>query len=476
MMKGALNILVFLTLILTALHDVSGQNLYEVSPLDINTDGKELAPSLFNGSLVFSSDRRNEVFVKYTDLNGEPLTDLYISSRKDNGKFTNPKLFSKNLTSKFFEGPAAFSSDGRTVYFTKNIEGSYDRKEQPVMTFGIFVSELKDGEWTKPVAFPYNGNNCNTGYPCVSDDGQTMLFCSDDSAGFGGFDIYLSRLEDGRWTTPQNLGNAVNTDKNEVFPFLHKSGRLYFASRGHNGRGDMDLYYTRETSEGWLKPVPMQEPFNSESDDYGLIMNNKMDTAFFVTDRLSSPDIFMALLSVPVFNDCQEQEENNYCYVFYESNNSEMDTTAFAYEWDFGDSSKARAIQAEHCYQAPGVYDVELNVIDKLTGEQFFSQASYTLEVEKIEQPYILVSASAPEGEKLLFDASESYYRDIKIDNYYWNFGDGSMAVAEKAEHIYEAPGVYTVILGVTGMDGNGVLLNECVSHKVTVIKADDKN
>lgn len=452
-----------------------GQEIYETVPLDINTGGKELAPAFYGEGIVFASDRRNEVFVKYTDLNDEPLTDLYISTRKENGKFTSPRLFSKNLSSRLFEGPATFSHDGKTVYYTRNIEGSYDRKEQPVMTFGIFISELVNGEWTRPVAFQFNSNNSNTGYPCLSEDGLTMMFCSDDSSGYGGFDIYRTRFENGRWTEPENLGEVVNTTGNEVFPFIHESGRVYFSSRGHNDRGDLDIYYTREASDGWIQPVPLQEPFNTGSDDYGIILNQSMDTAFFVTDRLSTPDIFMASLTIPVFSDCSEQEENNYCYIFYESNNSEMDTTSFAYEWDFGDGTKARDLKVEHCYKDPGVYDIELNVIDKLTGEQFFSQASYTLEVKKIEQPYILTADSVTVGAELIFDAGETYYDDMETDNYYWNFGDGSMETGEIAGHIYEAPGTYTVTLGISGRDDNDVVIKECVSRKVTVIGAGDR-
>jgi len=475
-MRESLKIPGIIALFTLAGLSASGQDLYEIRPLEINTDGKELAPAFYQGGLVFCSDRRREMFVKYTDLSDEPVTDLYIAGQKGNGKFNHPRLFSKKLASKLFEGPAVFSNDGKTVYFTRNIEGSYNRKEQPLMTFGIFISELVNGEWSNPVDFPYNSNRHNTGYPSISKDGLTMLFCSDDSTGLGGFDIYLSKFENGRWTTPQNLGSVINTDKNEVFPFIHESGRVYFSSRGHNSSGDLDIYYSRETNEGWLKPVALGAPFNTERDDYGIIMNEAMDTAFFVTDRLSSPDIFMASLTAPTFSDCPGQEANNYCYVFYESNNAEMDTTAFAYEWKFGDGSRARALKAEHCYKEPGIYDIELNVIDKLTGEEYFSQASYVLEVEKIEQPYITVADTAVAGEKILLDGTESYFRDFDINNYYWNFGDGSLGVSEEAEHIFEAPGTYNVILGVTGSDINGVMLKECVSRKITIIRASDIN
>ncbi len=96
--------------------------------------------------------------------------------------------------------------------------------------------------------------------------------------------------------------------------------------------------------------------------------------------------------SIPTFTDCKPQEENEYCYVFYEPNNNELDTTVLAYEWDLGDGTKIRKLKAEHCYSKTGNYLVQLNVVDLLTNQVALNQASDSFLVEDIEQPYITAS------------------------------------------------------------------------------------
>ncbi len=104
---------------------------------------------------------------------------------------------------------------------------------------------------------------------------------------------------------------------------------------------------------------------------------------------------------MPTFIDCKPQEENEYCYVFYEPNNNELDTTVLAYEWDLGDGTKIRKLKAEHCYSKTGTYLVQLNVIDLLTNEVALNQASDSFLVEDVEQPYITAADTIMTGQEL---------------------------------------------------------------------------
>jgi hypothetical protein len=345
------------------------QNYFSAHRLSFNTSSKELAPAFYNKGIVFCSNKKNDVILSYTDLSNNPLTNLYMVEQKKPGKFDNPRLFSKELTTLLFEGPATFSRDGKTIYFTRSINTSIGirNRQREDTTFGIFSANLVNGQWINIVPFRFNRPEYNTGYPCLSDDGTRLFFCSDKSDGLGGFDIYISKLENGLWGKPENLGKNVNTAGNEVFPFLHSDGMLYFASRGHKPGGDLDIYRTAFVDGAWQTPEPLGEPFNTAFDDYGLILNAAMDTGYYVTDRSGTPDIFMATSTIPTFTECKKQEENDYCFVFYEPNNNDLDTTAFAYQWDLGDGTLIRALEAEHCFARPDTYLVQLNVIDKLT-------------------------------------------------------------------------------------------------------------
>jgi hypothetical protein len=454
---------------------VYSQNHYTVRRLPFNTMAKELAPAFYQDGLVFCSDRKQDFLMSYTDLENNPLTNLYQAEQKKPGKFENPRLLSKELTTFLFEGPSTFSKDGKTIYFTRTIDVSVSlrNRNRQDTTFGIFSAELSGGAWTNLTQFRFNRPDYNTGYPCLSDDGTLLFFCSDAPGGFGGFDIYVSKLENGRWGQPKNLGAGVNTPKNEVFPFIHGSGRLYFASRGHNQRGDLDLYFTVAINGEWQKPQPMTEPFNSKSDDYGLIMNAASDTGYFVSNRSGSADIFSAWSNLPTFLHCPDQQENDYCFVFYEPNNNEVDTTTFAYEWDLGDGTVIRALEAEHCFAKPGSYLVQLNIVDKLSREVLLSQASHTFIVEKIEQAYIQSPETVSVGEEINFNGNESYLKDFTIDNYYWDYGDGYRTVGTASAHRFVYPGTYNVILGVTDKNDNPdePVRRSCVTRKIVVVK-----
>jgi PKD repeat protein len=451
-----------------------GQSYYEVTRLSFNTKSKELAPAFYQNGLVFCSDRRNDLLISYTDLNNNPLTNLYQADQKKSGKVESPRLMAKELTSFLFEGPSTLSRDGKTIYFTRtmDISVSFRNRQRKDTTFGIFSAELINGKWTNLNQFNFNNSAYKTGYPYLSDDGRQLFFCSDAPGGFGGFDIYVSHLENGRWGKPENLGANVNTSKNEVFPFLHLGERLYFASRGHNQRGDLDIYFTVNIDGLWQKPVPLAEPFNTTNDDYGLIMNASADTGYFVSDRAGSADIFAAYSTFPVYPNCPVQAEDDYCYVFYEPNNNELDTIAFAYEWDMGDGTLIRALEAEHCFARPDTYLVQLNIVDKLTKEVLLSQATYSFVVEKPEQPYIQAPDTVLVGEETGFNGQESHFKDFTISNYYWDFGDGFRASGVDVRHRFAFPGTYQLKLGVTGQNSSTLNADQknCVMRRIVVV------
>lgn len=451
------------------------QDHFTVRKLSFNTPSKELAPAFYQNDLVFCSDRKSEFLLSHSDLNNNQFTNLYLSEQKKPGKFEHPRLMSKELTTVLWEGPATFSRDGKTIYFTRSIDVSmsFRNRQREDTTFGIFSAEWNRGEWTNLTQFRFNRPDYNTGYPYLSDDGKQLFFCSDAPGGQGGYDIYVSNLENGRWGPPVNLGNLINTDNNEVFPFLHSSGRLYFASRGHHQRKDLDIYYTVYMDGAWQEPVALTEPFNSPHDDYGLILNSAADTGYFVSDRSGSADIFSAYSDIPSFAHCPDQQENDYCYVFYEPNNNEVDTTTFAYEWDLGDGTIIRALEAEHCFARPDTYQVKLNIIDKLSGEMMANQADYSFVVAKIEQAYIQGPETVSTGEEILLDGKETYLRDFTIDNYYWDYGDGFRDSGLETRHRFTFPGTYQLTLGVTHRknDRNEPDRNSCITRKIHVVK-----
>jgi hypothetical protein len=450
------------------------QKFFSVRKLSFNGPlTQEFGPTIYKNGIVFCSDRRNKILFKSTDLLNYNNTNLYWSEQKKQGKFGNAQEFAKELTTQYHEGAATFSKDGKTIYFTRSMDvtkkvGNSLRGDTAL---GIFSSEYVNGEWTTPKQFPYSRLNINTAFPCLSEDGRQLFFCSTDPRGYGNYDIYVSEIVNGQPRNPVNLGPKINTPANDGYPFLHKSGRLYFSSRGHGGRGGLDIFYTELENGEWQDPIALPDPFNTINDDFGLVFNETADTAYLCSTRGNSMDIYMAYSTLPVFADCQEQQENEYCYTFYEAREMSIDTTLFNYEWDLGDGTRKRGLKTDHCYATIGDYTVQLNVIDLVTGEVYFNEATYNLAVEDIVQPYITVDDTAYVGSEVPFSALKSNLA-FTVAGYYWDFGDATRAESREAVHNFRKPGLYNVQLGVTSAvaDENAFPEKACVTKKITVL------
>jgi hypothetical protein len=438
------------------------------------TQTNEFAPVIYKNGIVFCSDKRNTILLSYTDLQNKYLTDIYWSEQKKPGKFANPQNFSKALTTQYYEGPVTFSSDGKTIYFTRSMDAAKKRGNslRGDSVLGIFSAENVNGEWTNVKQFPFSRLNINTAFPCLSEDGRQLFFCSTDPRGYGGYDIYVSEIVNGQPRNPVNLGPKINTPENDGYPFLHKSGRLYFSSRGHGGKGGLDIFYTEFVNGEWMDPIALPDPFNTINDDFGLVFNASADTAFFTSNRLNSLDIYMAYSTLPVFTQCDEQKTNEYCYTFYEASATPIDTTLFNYEWDLGDGTRKKGLTADHCFAKTGNYTVELNVIDLVTGEVYYNEATYNLLVDDIKQPYITAVDTAYVGTEIQFSALKSYL-DFTIAGYYWDFGDAIRAESRDVLHTFRKPGIYNVQLGVTATvaDPNAFPEKACVTKKIVVLQ-----
>ena len=168
---------------------------------------------------------------------------LYYSKGK-NGTFSEPELFSANLKSKYNDGPACFSEDGKEIYLTRNNkEKETDHKctENTIKLNLFYAKSTKDG-WGNLKGFKYNSNHYNTAHPSLSRDGNNLFFSSNMPGGYGGMDIYVCFKEGEKWGKPKNLGSKINTEGNDVFPYIHDDGALFFTSDGHEGIGGLDIY------------------------------------------------------------------------------------------------------------------------------------------------------------------------------------------------------------------------------------------
>lgn len=261
---------------------------YQITHLDANTEGSDMAPVYLNNALLFSSTRSKEAGIKrVAAYNGFSFLDLFVANIDPSGELSNVQELDGKVNSKLHDGPATVSGDGRTIYFTRNdlLNGKQKKNQKGISTLNIYSATLIDGQWKDIKAFSNNNSECSVGHPALSPDGAKIYFVSDMPGGIGGTDIYVCEMRNGLWSEAKNLGNTVNTQENETFPYVHSNGTLYFASNGHPGLGGLDIFAAQPNTKGQYDMViNMGYPLNSSKNDFGLVMNAE-GNGYFSSDR-----------------------------------------------------------------------------------------------------------------------------------------------------------------------------------------------
>lgn len=446
----------------------TAQSAWKVEPVDIRPAGDDFAPALQDSNLVFSSVRPRAQVVTYTDAsNGMPLADLY-RVRLHNGLPGRPQLMDGRLNSLLNDGPASFSPGGDTICITRNLTPK-GRKRQG-QQLGLFFSVRQGGTWSEPLPFEHNGMDCSVMHGSFSPDGRTLYFASNRPGGNGGADLYLSRREGNGWGTPQNLGPAVNTAANELFPNMNALGELHFASNREGGPGALDIYRSRMDHDRFTPPEALPEPINSTANDFGWAPYADGISGFFSTERDGQGKIFRFHRQPIPFQDCLEQKPTELCYHFEDEGSFQADTLPLRYEWDFGDGHRQRGLETEHCFASPGIYTVRLNIIDTLSESIFFNETTYELEVLADVQAVIGQSAAPAIGIPVIFDATQSNLPGFTAREVHWDLGGGTVLVGDTVRHVFPEAGGYRVRMDlIGGPDGKGGFEHHCVYRDLVV-------
>lgn len=269
----------------------AGKGIYTVQNLPINTNRDDFAPTLRGNRLIFSSERDEASALRRTSLySGNPFSELYavffdpLGGHPAQFRYSEAQKFGKSFNSKYHEAAVAFSPDGQTIFFTRNSVG---RSENGLLKLKIYTGSADESETAQTLQeLPFCSEEYNTAHPSLSKDGKRLYFSSNKPGGYGGMDLYVSEWEAGRWGMPINLGPDLNTEGNEIFPFISPDGRLYFASNSHVGLGGLDIYYATPKGKGdWNTPVNLGAPINSTNDDFSITFSEDGTWGFFTSDR-----------------------------------------------------------------------------------------------------------------------------------------------------------------------------------------------
>lgn len=253
----------------------------------INSDKLEYSPAFYEDGIVFISTKVSNKRFKMKDKRiDKNVMSIFRSQREENGLLLPPKPFSINLLSTVHEGPLTFDRTGETIYFTRNTtkDGRKIKAKDGITKMSIYQAENVAGKWINITSLPFNNKEYNTVHPSISVEGDVLYFASNREGGAGGMDIWSVKKVGDEWSEPRNLGPSVNTESDEIFPFVHADGTLYFASNGHIGFGGLDLFFSRPGVE-WSTATNLGAPFNSENDDFGFIIDRDKKNGYFSSSR-----------------------------------------------------------------------------------------------------------------------------------------------------------------------------------------------
>jgi len=272
---------------------------FNIQGLAINSEVSDFGGNLQNGKLYITSARSGKR--KTYGWNEEPFLDIYTAIANEDGSFQMPSIIEDNINTKYHEGTVSFSPDGNTMYFSREsfYEKVYERDpstKYKISVLHLYKSINQEGQWSEAEPLSVNGDNYSVKNPSVSADGSTLYFASDKADGYGNFDIYSAAIdENGSVGEATNLGQKLNTEGQEMFPFISADNTLYFSSNGHLGLGGLDVFFAKIV-DGKVGPVRnIGIPVNGNADDFAFSINEETEEGFVSSNReggMGSDDIY----------------------------------------------------------------------------------------------------------------------------------------------------------------------------------------
>lgn len=273
----------------------------------INSDADDYY-SVFSPSgnrIYFTSRRQFWPDEKRNLLDNKFNEDIYVSFLENNSVWANAQNVGKPVNTKFNDAALLMSSDGETLYLYR---GQKNKGE-------ILYTDVKDGEWSKPKSAPAQiRSGSHESSMSATENGKKIYFVSDrKNDNLGGLDIYMTqKAENGKWTEPVNLGPVINSAFDEEGVYISPDGnKLYFSSKGHNSMGGFDVFASNYENGKWTEPVNMGYPINSTDDDLFFVMQDSI-TAYISSIRNDGKgfmDIYKILFIPDVEDTVQIVEE-----------------------------------------------------------------------------------------------------------------------------------------------------------------------
>jgi peptidoglycan-associated lipoprotein len=243
--------------------------------------------------VYFTSSREETTGQAEHGGTGQGFSDIFVSTMDRKGKWSTPLPLEEPVNTEAEEGTPCFNSDYTTLYFTRcNVS------KRKALGCEIFSATRSNEKWTKVQSLELAADSITIAHPAISKDELTLYFVSDmegsikNNEGKNSKDIWRvtrTSLSD-EWSNPENLGSQINTSGDEVFPFVHDDGTLYFSSDGHIGMGGLDIFKANRNKSGEWEIDNMQYPVNSSADDFGIVFEAERESGFLSSTRKGKGD------------------------------------------------------------------------------------------------------------------------------------------------------------------------------------------
>ena len=264
--------------------------------LPFNSKYSDFGSFIQNGQMYFASSRNTDEKKLYS-WNQEPFLDIYkvsVEKKGDTIAYGSADFINaEKINTDYHEASVALTKDGKTMYFTrdnvsKKNKVKYDQKGTTHLK--LYKAELVGDAWSEIVELPFNDDVFSTGHPTLSPDNKILYFVSDREGGLGQTDIYQVEIkEGGTYSEPVNLGEKVNTEGREMFPFVSQDSTFYFSSDGHLNLGFLDIFKSNVIKDENAQPENLGAPYNSGYDDFAFFLNPSVEendkTGYFSSNR-----------------------------------------------------------------------------------------------------------------------------------------------------------------------------------------------
>jgi outer membrane protein OmpA-like peptidoglycan-associated protein len=242
----------------------------------INTQDSENLPSFYQNGIVYVSSPR-----RIGSPNQAANTELFYAELGPNGDPLPRQPIPIKVSQQIHKGQVTFNREGTLMLFTQSLPVPGGKG---ALRFKVFEARRGNFDWEQVTELPFNSNDYSIVHPFLSPDEKRLYFASDMPGGQGGFDLYMAERQGNSWGKPINLGPGINTAGNEMYPFAHESGNLFFSSNGHEGLGGLDIYKV-EIRGREFGPVQNFGFANSPADEFGFVLNPSGTLGFLASNN-----------------------------------------------------------------------------------------------------------------------------------------------------------------------------------------------